>query len=144
MVLGWLINDCICPEPNVPGWSISLCECCPPAEPEPTPPVIRSVPKVDKEFYRITRSKCDIQANIKFGKAYYDQVKQARYGIQINCVVDLDKLWIKKQLSDLAMISDPTACIPPPVVVEPVCIYPEPIIIVCLAATSVTVEPSYG
>jgi hypothetical protein len=101
------------------------CECCLPA-PEPAPiKYTRVIPKPDRHFYQITQSQCDIRANIRFADAYYRLFKNLKYGINSQCdTVNLDRVWIKKQLSDLAVINDPTACVitTPPVTV----ICPEP------------------
>jgi|688.fasta_scaffold11368_10 hypothetical protein len=144
--IGWLIEECTCPPPQADGWLIDLCECCVEPEPVPAPPPIRSIPKYSKEFYRITRSRCDIEANVKFGNAYYEQVKQLRYGIEASCPVNFDKIWIKKQLSDLSMLFDPTLCVPVTVSTEaePVCVYPTPTPLLCEPATLVTTFASYG
>ena len=87
------------------------CECClPPVPPEPVK-YTRVIPKPDRQFYQITQSQCDIQGNIKFAEAYYRLFKNLKYGINSQCdTVNLENLWIKKQLSDLAVINDPTAC----------------------------------
>ena len=97
------------------------CECCLPA-PEPTPvKYTRVIPKPDRQFYQITQSQCDISSNIKFAEAYYRLFKNLKYGVNSQCdTVDLNKIWIKKQLSNLAVINDPTACTITPA--------PEPII----------------
>lgn len=147
MAFVWSITNCVCPEPPPPPpspeWVISACECCEIPRPEPEPAPIRSIPKIDKKFYRIAQSKCDIEANKKFGNAYYQQVKQIRYGIEVPCPVDYYKLYIKKRLSDFAMIYDPTLCVPPvaPVVVEEICVYPIPV--PCLPPSNVIVTPDY-
>lgn len=88
------------------------CECClPTPEPEPVK-YTRVIPKPDRKFYQITQSQCDINANIKFADNYYRYFKKLKYGINSMCDnVDLDKVWIKKKLSDLAVINDPTACV---------------------------------
>ena len=101
------------------------CECClPPVPPEPVK-YTRVIPKPDRHFYQVTQSQCDIRGNIRFADAYYRLFKNLKYGINSQCdTVNLDKVWIKKQLSDLAVINDPTACVitTPPVTV----ICPEP------------------
>jgi len=101
------------------------CECClPPVPPEPVK-YTRVIPKPDKKFYQITQSQCDIQGNIRFADAYYRLFKNLKYGINSQCdTVNLEKVWIKKQLSDLAVINDPTSCV---IVKEPVTVIcPEP------------------
>jgi len=88
------------------------CTCCLPA-PEPAPvKYTRVIPKPDRHFYQITQSQCDIQGNIRFANAYYRLFKNLKYGVNSQCdTVSLDRVWIKKQLSDLAVINDPTACV---------------------------------
>ena len=101
------------------------CECCLPA-PEPTPvKYVRSEPKADRIFYQIAQSQCDINANIRFANAYYTLFKFLKHGMG-NCCdnLDMDKLWIGKELSDYAVINDPTACIIKTPIVSVVC--PEP------------------
>jgi len=87
------------------------CTCClPPAPPAPAK-YTRVIPKPDRHFYQVTQSQCDISSNIKFAEAYYRLFKNLKYGINSECnTVNLDSIWIKKQLSDLAVINDPTAC----------------------------------
>lgn len=148
MAFFWSFQVCDCPVPPPPPpveWAFNVCECCIEPEPAPEPPPIRSIPKIDKKFYRIAQSKCDIEANKKFGNAYYQQVKQIRYGIEVPCPVDYYKLYIKKRLSDLAMLYDPTLCVPPvtPTVVEEICVYPTPVPIICNPATDVEVDAAY-
>lgn len=101
------------------------CECCLPA-PEPAPvKYTRVTPKPDRKFYQIKESQCDITGNIRFAEGYYRLFKKLKYGIDSACDnINLDKLWIKKSLSDLAMINDPTACTITPAP-EPI-ICPEP------------------
>lgn len=87
------------------------CTCCLPA-PEPAPvKYTRVIPKPDRKFYQITQSQCDVNANIKFAENYYRYFKKLKYGINSMCDnINLDKVWIQKKLSDLAVINDPTAC----------------------------------
>lgn len=99
------------------------CTCClPPVDPTPVK-YTRVIPKPDRAFYQITQSQCDIDANIKFAENYYRLFKKLKYGINSMCDnIDLDKVWIKKQLSDYAIINDPAACIittPPTPVICP-------------------------
>lgn len=99
------------------------CECCLPT-PEPVPiKYTRVIPKPDRHFYQITQSQCDIRGNIRFADAYYRLFKNLKYGINSQCdTVNLDRIWIKKQLSDLATINDTTACVittPPTPVICP-------------------------
>ena len=101
------------------------CECCLPT-PEPTPAkYVRTEPKADRIFYQIAQSQCDITANIKFANGYYSLFKKLKHGMG-NCCdnLDLDKLWIGKELSDYAVINDPTACVIEKPVTPIVC--PEP------------------
>jgi hypothetical protein len=92
-----IFDDCVC--------------CLPTPEPEPVK-YTRVIPKPDRKFYQITQSQCDINANIKFAENYYRYFKKLKYGINSMCDnIDLDKVWIKKKLSDLAVITDPTACV---------------------------------
>ena len=102
------------------------CECClPPVEPEPVK-YTRVIPKPDRKFYQITQSQCDISSNIKFAEAYYRLFKNLKYGINSQCdTVNLDNIWIKKQLSNLAVINDPTACVITTPVTPVVCPEPE-------------------
>lgn len=101
------------------------CTCCLPA-PEPAPvKYTRVIPKPDRHFYQVTQGQCDITANIRFGEGYYRLFKHLKYGIDSQCDnINLDKLWIRKNLSDLAVINDPTACIITTPVTPVVC--PEP------------------
>lgn len=72
----------------------------------------RVIPKPDRFFYKIDQSQCDITANIQFGEAYYRLFKNIRYGINDACdTLSLDRLWIKKELSDYALMYDPTLCV---------------------------------
>jgi hypothetical protein len=72
----------------------------------------RVIPKPDRFFYKIDQSQCDITANIQFGEAYYRLFKNIRYGINDECdTLSLDRLWIKKELSDYALMYDPTLCV---------------------------------
>ena len=71
----------------------------------------RVIPKPDRFFYKIDQSQCDITANIQFGEAYYKLFKTLKYGIHDQCdTLDLSKVWIKKELSDYALMYDPTLC----------------------------------
>jgi hypothetical protein len=101
------------------------CPCClPPVPPEPVK-YTRVIPKPDRKFYQITQSQCDIQANIRFADNYHRLFKMLKYGINSMCAnVDLNRVWIKKMQSDLAVLSYPEACIITKPV-EPV-ICPEP------------------
>jgi hypothetical protein len=101
------------------------CPCClPPVPPEPIK-YTRVIPKPDRKFYQITQAQCDIQANIRFADNYHRLFKMLKYGINSMCDnVNLDRVWIKKMQSDLAVINDPTACIITTPVKPDVC--PEP------------------
>lgn len=101
------------------------CECCLPT-PEPAPvKYVRSEPKPDRIFYQIAQSQCDITANIKFANAYYKLFKKLKHGMGDCCDnLDMDKLWIGKELSDYAVINDPSACTITTPVTPVVC--PEP------------------
>ena len=98
------------------------CLCC--TGPEPVK-YVRSEPKPDRIFYQIAESQCDITANIKFANAYYALFKKLKHGMG-NCCdnLDMDKLWIGKELSDYAIINDPTACVITTPVTPVIC--PEP------------------
>lgn len=105
-----IFDDCIC--------------CLPPVLPAPVK-YTRVIPKPDRHFYQIRQGQCDINANIRFADGYYRLFKQLKYGIDSQCDnVNLERLWIRKNLSDLAMINDPTACIITTPVKPVVC--PEP------------------
>jgi hypothetical protein len=110
-------------ESNVPQ-IFDDCICCLPTPPEAPVKYVRSEPKADRTFYKIAQSQCDITANIKFANAYYNIFKQIRYGIASNCEVDEHKILLKKELSDLATLYDPTACIITTPVTPVIC--PEP------------------
>ena len=85
----------------------------------------RVIPKPDRHFYQVTQGQCDIDANIKFAEGYYRLFKELKHGIQNTCDnINFNKLWIKKNLSDLAVINDPTACTA--VTPTPTVICPEP------------------
>lgn len=89
--------------------SYADCECF--LGPEPVK-YTRVIPKPDRFFYKIDQSQCDITANIQFGEAYYRLFKNLKYGINDQCdTLSLDKLWIKKELSDYALMYDPTLCV---------------------------------
>jgi hypothetical protein len=98
------------------------CLCC--LGPEPVK-YTRVIPKPDRKFYQVTQGQCDITANIRFAEGYYRLFKTLKHGIANACDnINLNKLWIKKNLSDLAVLNDPTACVTPEPVVPTVC--PEP------------------
>lgn len=98
------------------------CLCC--LGPEPVK-YTRVIPKPDRKFYQVTQGQCDIDANVKFAEGYYRLFKQLKHGIANTCDnINFSKLWIKKNLSDLAVLNDPTACVTTPVVPAVIC--PEP------------------
>lgn len=101
------------------------CVCCLPT-PEPTPvKYTRVIPKPDRKFYQIKQSQCDVTANIRFAEGYYRLFKTLKYGIANACDnINLDQLWVRKNLSDLAVINDPTACVISTPVTPVIC--PEP------------------
>lgn len=111
-------------EANVPQ-IFDDCVCCLPT-PEPTPvKYTRVIPKPDRKFYQIKQSQCDITANIRFAEGYYRLFKTLKYGIANACDnINLDQLWVRKNLSDLAVINDPTACVISTPVTPVIC--PEP------------------
>jgi hypothetical protein len=85
------------------------CLCC--TGPEPVK-YTRVIPKPDRRFYQVTQGQCDIDANVKFAEGYYRLFKTLKHGIANTCDnINFSKLWIKKNLSDLAVINDPTACV---------------------------------
>jgi hypothetical protein len=99
------------------------CLCC--TGPEPVK-YVRTEPKPDRIFYQIAQSQCDINANIRFGNAYYALFKKLKHGMG-NCCdnLDMDKTWIRKELSDYAVINDPTACTITTPVTPVICPEPE-------------------
>lgn len=132
----WSVTELVFDNQNTTSESIAVntqgilaiyenCACCLP--PVPLEPVkyTRVIPKPDRTFYKIAQSQCDITANIKFANAYYNIFKQMRYGIASNCEVDEHKILLKKELSDLATLYDPTACIITTPVTPVVCPEPE-------------------
>lgn len=102
------------------------CPCClPPVPPEPVK-YTRVIPKPDRKFYQITQSQCDIQANLRFADNYYRLFKKLKYGMNSMCDnVELDKVWVKKMQSDLAVLSYPEACVITTPVVPTKCPEPE-------------------
>jgi hypothetical protein len=129
----WSVTDIVYDEQETEDVTIAVndkgvpqifddCECCLPTPPAAPIKYVRSEPKADRTFYKIAQSQCDITANIKFANAYYNIFRQIRYGIASNCEVDEHKILLKKELSDLATLYDPTACVittPPARVVCP-------------------------
>jgi hypothetical protein len=87
------------------------CECCLPEVPAV---FIRTTQKPVKKFYHITDSECDIRVNTKFANNYYKLFNTIKNGMG-NCCdgVDLDKLWIEKELSDYSLINPPGECVSP-------------------------------
>ena len=51
--------------------------------------------------------------NCDFGEANYNEIAELRFGVKMCCDLDVNKLWIKKWLLDMAAIFDPNACIIP-------------------------------
>jgi hypothetical protein len=118
------------------------CECCIGGEVGPPKPQAKQKPV--KKFYHITDTDCEIKDNTKFGENYYRFFTGLRYGIK-NCCgdIDLEKLWIKKELSDYSRINPPTTCAPPPIEVCPdPCPAPEPL--ACLAVNNVIAAGTFN
>jgi hypothetical protein len=116
------------------------CECCiPDTAPKYQPRILDPV----KVFYRILQDRCDINANIKFSQGYYQYFKSVAYGMGTCCDnVDLEKLWMKKRLSDLSQIYDPNACVVPPTPEEPLqCEGPDGTL--CAPPTNVSAELNF-
>ena len=106
----WLVqtgvSETVVPVTLIEGYDD--CLCC--LGPEPVK-YTRVIPKPDKLYYQITQSQCDIASNVKFAEGYYTLFRQLKYGIAFNCDnINLDKLWIKKNLSDLATINNLAEC----------------------------------
>lgn len=81
------------------------CDCClPPPEPEYEEPFSPSIPEINKHLYQITDSKCDIDANKVYANAMYTLFKQEQYGMTACCDINQNKIWIKKELSDLSLL----------------------------------------
>ena len=148
---------CLDPLDIVPLLAYEDCACCLPQPVPPPEPIVRYPYVLTKIFNRITVGECDINANQVFAEAVYDQVKKLKYGIATACVIDMEQAWLKKELSDLAMINNPElcntcntcnscnqvpcccqSCAP---VVDPVCIFPVPL--VCPPATDVTTDARF-
>lgn len=109
------IGPCLNGEPLVNPISEYFpdCECClPPAAVEPEPPFQQSVPEIDKGYYHIPDNPCDILNNEKFASAMYDVFKEKAYGMTSCCPKALNKLWIKKELTDLSIINPPNYVCP--------------------------------
>jgi len=113
LVTGPFTEDtgCPCPEYTVTN-AFEDCECCTPDVPiKRTQSVLEPV----KIFYRILQSNCDVKANIRFANTYYNYFKSIAYGMGDCCNnTDLDKTWLKKELSNLNQIYDPSLCVTPP------------------------------
>jgi hypothetical protein len=91
------------------------CTCCagPPPPPEPVP-FVRTIQEPVKDFTRVVVSDCDIQVNQKFAENYYRLFKQLKYGMENCCKgVDMEWLWLQKEISDYSMLKIPGACTPP-------------------------------
>jgi len=111
------------------------CECCLPEVPVV---FVRTTQKPVKKFYHITDSECDIRVNTKFANNYYKLFNTIKNGMGNCCEgVDLDKLWIEKELSDYSLINPPGECVTPPAaVVVPDC--PAATIVACSPPTDVS------
>ncbi|NDC94811.1 hypothetical protein EB118_05835 [bacterium] len=94
------------------------CECCLPEVPTV---FVRTTQKPVKQFYHITDSECEIRTNTKFANNYYKLFNTIKNGMG-NCCdgVDLDKLWIDKEMADYSRINPPGQCTAPAVPEEPV------------------------
>ena len=114
------------------------CTCCLPT-PAPEPTVFtRTTQKPVKKFYHIADSECDIRVNTKFANNYYKLFNTIKNGMGNCCEgVDLDKLWIEKELSDYSLINPPGECVTPPAaVVVPDC--PAATVVACSPPTDVS------
>jgi hypothetical protein len=94
------------------------------------PPVVESYtrvePKADRNFSAITVSEQDIRDNVRFGNAYYDLFRSLKYGINNFCDnLTIEKTWMRKELSDMNQLLDPTACTITTPVIPEVCPEPE-------------------
>ena len=97
------------------------CECCTPAPDDPTCCEIpKSIQKPVKVFYRVTETNCEIKDTIQFAQAYYRLYTGLHYGIK-NCCdhLDLDKVWLRKKLSEYSKINPGGFCTPPEDIVCP-------------------------
>lgn len=93
------------PLPDIISGVFPDCECClGPPPPEPEPPYEPTIPEIDKGTYRICESECDIENNKLFASAMYDKFKTDAYGMENCCPRNFDKIWIRKELSDLSKI----------------------------------------
>jgi hypothetical protein len=98
---------------------------CEDALPPVVEPYTRVEPKADRNFSAITVSEQDIRDNVKFGNAYYDLFRSLKYGINNFCDnLTIEKTWMRKELSDMNQLLDPTACTITTPVTPEVC--PEP------------------
>jgi hypothetical protein len=94
-------TGCPCEEYNVTE-GYADCTCC---LPPPPPPTCCEIPKYTQKpvhkYYLVTDQDCDIKTNTKFANNYYRYYATLRYGIKNCCEgVDMDKLWIQKEMSD--------------------------------------------
>ena len=99
------------------------CECCTPPPDDPTCCEIpKSTQKPVKIFYRVTDTECEIKDITRFAENYYRLYTSLYHGIK-NCCgdLDLDKIWLKHELSSYNKINPTGFCTPP---VDIVC--PEP------------------
>jgi len=89
------------------------CACC---LPQPVPPPIvlpeRVIPDPVVDYYRVTMSPCEVDANINFCQAYWNLTKKWRFGIT-TCEWNkhFRNLWVTKQLTDLHSTFNPLYCI---------------------------------
>ncbi len=113
------------------------CKCCLPELPKK---FVRIIPDPVKRFYHIDDSECNIRVNTKFSEGYYKLFKGLAYGIENCCAnLDLDLLWIQKELEDYSQIFDPSACVVPVESTVILCPSDEK----CLAPTTVSAQGSF-
>lgn len=99
---------------------------CEDALPPVVEPYTRVEPKPDRNFSAIIVSEQDIRDNVKFGNAYYDLFRSLKYGINNFCDnLTIEKTWMRKELSDMSQLSDPTVCTITTPVTPEVCVEPE-------------------
>ena len=112
-------TGCPCDEYRVTQ-SFEDCACC---TPDPEPLDCCEIPKNRQNpvnnYFRVVDSDCDIEVNKKFANNYYRLFTTIRYGIE-NCCrdVDMEKLWIQKEIADYEKIkfgesasNPPTLCL---------------------------------
>jgi hypothetical protein len=99
---------------------------CEDALPPFVEPYTRIEPKADRNFSAITVSEQDIRDNVRFGNAYYDLFRSLKYGINNFCDnLTLERTWMRKELSDMNQLLDPTVCTITTPVTPEVCVEPE-------------------